>query len=115
MAYLREWQKQWYETNKKELMPKRIARARAREKGMDTPLSRMFLPQTEVFYREARRLTEETGVNYVVDHYWPINGRTSCGLHVPWNLRVITSTENSAKSDKEPEDHWSSITIEQGD
>jgi 5-methylcytosine-specific restriction endonuclease McrA len=71
------------------------------------------MPQIEEFYKEARRLTEETGVNYVVDHYWPINGKVSCGLHVPWNLRVITQSENDSKGNKEPEDTWSSITIEQ--
>jgi hypothetical protein len=115
LIYLKKWQKEWYEANKKELMPRRIARVRAREKGLDTPIARMYLPQTEEFYREARRLTEETGISHVVDHYWPVNGKNSCGLHVPWNLRVITGAENSAKGDKEPEDTWSSITIEQGD
>lgn len=94
-------------------MPVRLARARARENQMDTPLARMFIPQTAEFYKEARRLTEETGVNYVVDHYWPINGKGSCGLHVPWNLRVITEAENYSKGNKEPEDTWSTVTTEQ--
>src|SRR5262245_55755763 len=70
---------------------------------------RQFMPAVEEFYKEARRLTEETGVLHVVDHYWPINGRRSCGLHVPWNLRVITGVENDSKGNNEPEDHWSSV------
>ena len=74
-----------------------------------------YLPQIEEFYKEARRLTEETGVKYVVDHYWPINGKGSCGLHVPWNLRVITQRENDSKGNKEPEDTWSSVITDQGD
>jgi hypothetical protein len=108
-------QAKWYQANKEELRPQRLARARARENQLDIPITRMFIPQIAEFYKEARRLSEETGVNYVVDHYWPINGKVSCGLHVPWNLRVITESENYSKGNKEPEDTWSSITTEHGD
>jgi 5-methylcytosine-specific restriction endonuclease McrA len=90
----------------------RITYVREREFGVKrATLSWQFMPQIEAFYVEARRLTEETGVNYVVDHIWPINGRTSCGLHTPWNLRVITQAENDSKGNKEPEDTWSSVIV----
>jgi hypothetical protein len=110
-VYLKEYQKEWYQANKDELRPKRIARVRMREDGMDTPIARMFIKETEAIYNEARRRTIETGVMYVVDHIWPIKGRLSCGLHVPYNLRVITHAENALKSNKEPEDTWSSVII----
>ena len=114
-ADIKQYQKEWYQNNKEELRPIRTARARARENKLDTPLSRLFIPQVAEFYKEARRLTEETGVMYVVDHIWPINGKDSCGLHVPWNLRVITQDENYLKSNKPLEDTWSSvITTERG-
>jgi hypothetical protein len=90
-----------------------IARRLRRKRGLNqASMSRLFAPKVEEFYKEARRLTEETGVLHVVDHYWPINGKGSCGLHVPWNLRVITGSDNDSKGNKEPEDHWSLVLEE---
>jgi hypothetical protein len=51
-------------------------------------------------YREARRVTQETGVKHVVDHVIPLSGKYVCGLHVEGNLMVITHEENALKSNK---------------
>jgi len=48
-------------------------------------------------YEMARLVTEKTGVMHVVDHIFPLEGRLSCGLHVPWNLRIVTNQENILK------------------
>jgi hypothetical protein len=55
------------------------------------------------FYELAQQTTIATGVLHVVDHFWPLKGENSCGLHVPWNLQVITHARNVAKGSKEPE------------
>jgi hypothetical protein len=51
-------------------------------------------------YLQAMELTKITNERYVVDHIIPLISEEICGLHVPWNLRVITQEENLKKSNK---------------
>lgn len=49
------------------------------------------------FYREARRLSVETGIAHQVDHIIPLRGKNVSGLHVETNLRVIPARLNQSK------------------
>lgn len=48
-------------------------------------------------YKEARRLTRETGELHVVDHIVPLCGKIVSGLHIPRNMRVIHWLPNAVK------------------
>lgn len=60
-------------------------------------------------WEESKRRTAETGVQHSVDHIVPLVHPLVCGLHVPWNLRVIPLADNMRKSNA----HWPDMPFEQ--
>lgn len=52
------------------------------------------LKDIQNMYVEASRLTKETGIPHEVDHIIPLQGKNVRGLHVSWNLRIVTRLEN---------------------
>jgi hypothetical protein len=86
----------------KELVSVRRRRFRDATPKWLSPEQRM---EIRLKYRLAIELSRATGVRHAVDHEVPLQGDEVCGLHVPWNLRVITQDENLKKSNKLVDPH----------
>jgi hypothetical protein len=60
-------------------------------------LTKDHFEEIKDFYTAAVMFKLYTGVEYQVDHIVPLQGKNVCGLHVPWNLCILTESENKRK------------------
>lgn len=99
-----KYQKAWKDKNP--VWVRADTKARRRKNREASPPWITARQKTEIrsLYQIAITMTKVTGVQYVVDHIWPLRSNDVCGLHVPWNLQVLTQGENLAKSNILPND-----------
>jgi hypothetical protein len=101
---LREYRNAWKAANLVQVRADTKARRRKHREATPPWLSRKQKSEIRQLYQIAITMTQTTGEQYVVDHIYPLRSETVCGLHVPWNLRVVTQAENLKKSNSLPDD-----------
>jgi hypothetical protein len=55
--------------------------------------------EMECIYKYCAAL-RSMGFDYEVDHIVPLQGKTVSGLHAPWNLQILTASENASKGNR---------------
>jgi 5-methylcytosine-specific restriction endonuclease McrA len=97
---LREYRNVWKANHKTQVRADTKARRRKHRDATPPWLTRKQKSEIRQLYQIAITMTQTTGEQYVVDHIVPLRSDEVCGLHVPWNLRVITQEENLKKSNR---------------
>ena len=96
----RRYRAAWKENNPLQVLADNKVRRRKHRDATPPWLSRKQKSEIRQLYQIAMTMTQTTGEQYVVDHIIPLRSDEVCGLHVPWNLRVVTREENLRKSNK---------------
>lgn len=92
-----ELDKKWRRDN-----PERVAVYKAKRRAEEIERTPSWADEAKIveFYKKARQLTIETGIQHHVDHIIPLKGEIVSGLHVENNLQILTRDENLKKSNK---------------
>lgn len=96
----RELYRTWYKKNSQRVVARKAIR-RAMKLKATPPWVR--IDDFITIYEQCKSLSKRTGKNFQVDHIWPLKGDNFCGLHVPWNLQILTSELNQSKKNKRPD------------
>jgi hypothetical protein len=93
----------WAKNNRPKLNKRDSSRRALEINCQPSWLTPIHMAQIQEMYDVALAKSVQTGIAYEVDHIHPLRGNGFNGLHVPWNLQIMTSSENRAKSNKFPQ------------
>jgi len=92
--------KEWFKNNAGIAKAKRARRRASLTNATPNWLTAIQKAQIAEFYEIATALEMQTGIKRHVDHIVPLKGNCISGLHVPWNLQILTAHENLSKRNK---------------
>ncbi len=92
--------KAWKQNNKARHNALCMMRHTKKLHATPTWLTKEDIDKIGCFYSVAQMLSKHGNEPYEVDHIIPLQGKDVCGLHVPWNLQVITQEQNCRKRNK---------------
>lgn len=95
-----EYGKNWQKINRGKKNATTAKRHAAKLKATPKWLSIEQLKEIEEIYICATDLSWLSEDGLEVDHIVPLQGKSVSGLHVPWNLQIIPSKQNSSKGNK---------------
>lgn len=87
--------------------PEKINANTAKRRASNKSRILTLLPDLELdmkiirdIYKQAKIIKQSTGIQHHVDHIIPLQSNTVSGLHVSWNLQILSQSENCAKNNK---------------
>jgi len=90
-----------YQQKNKHLRCHYSSKYRARKlKATPKWLTKSNIEEIKNIFLDCKIKTENSGIKHHVDHIIPLNSPIVCGLHVPWNLQIITEKQNCSKHNK---------------
>ena len=87
----------WHKNNRHRVSESNRHRRRKMDDATPTWVDRSELQRLEA---ERVKIENDTGVRYEIDHIIPIKHPLICGLHVPWNLQIVTAQYNNSKGNR---------------
>jgi hypothetical protein len=92
-----DYQSNFYKAHKERYVAARARRRASQDSATPTWLTAIDKAMIQEMYDVSEARYIQTGIKHHVDHIVPINGKGVAGMHVPWNLQVITAHENLSK------------------
>lgn len=90
----------WGRANLHKLNSKNVKRRIKKLQRTPSWLTEKQFKEIDRLYLMSHILTQKTGIKHEVDHIVPLQGENVSGLHVPWNLQILTKSENAEKGNK---------------
>lgn len=92
--------REYFKNNAGIAKAKRARRRASMSNATPKWLNAIHKAQIAEFYEIATALEMQTGIKRHVDHIIPLKANGVSGLHVPWNLQILTAQENLSKRNK---------------